>query len=69
MKRLVEKILIEEESSDTVKVYRKVYEEVPDKPAPKKAAPKKAAPKKAKAAPKKEASKGLFGAKKAAPKK
>ncbi len=69
MKRLVEKILIEEESSDTVKVYRKVYEEVPDKPAPKKAAPKKAAPKKAKAAPKKEASKGLFGTKKAAPKK
>ena len=69
MKRLVEKILIEEESSDTVKVYRKVYEEVPDKPAPKKAAPKKAAPKKAKAAPKKAASKGLFGTKKAAPKK
>jgi len=33
------------------------------------AAPKKAAPKKAKAAPKKEASKGLFGTKKAAPKK
>ena len=34
-----------------------------------KAPAKKAAPKKAKAAPKKEASKGLFGAKKAAPKK
>ena len=63
-KRLVEKILIEEESSDTVKVYKRVWEEVPDKPAPKKAAPKKA-----KAAPKKEASKGLFGTKKAAPKK
>ena len=73
-KRLVEKILIEEESTDTVKVYKRVWEEVPDKPAPKKAAPKKAAPKKAapkkaKAAPKKEASKGLFGTKKAAPKK
>ena len=34
-----------------------------------KAPAKKAAPKKAKAAPKKEASKGLFGIKKAAPKK
>jgi hypothetical protein len=32
--------------------------------APAKAAPKKAAPKKTKAAPKKEASKGIFGAKK-----
>jgi len=39
------------------------------KAAPAKAAPAKAAPKKAKAAPKKEASKGLFGTKKAAPKK
>jgi hypothetical protein len=36
----------------------------PAKPTPKKAAPKKAAPKKAKAAPKKETSKGIFGTKK-----
>jgi len=48
MKRLVKKILVEEESSDTVKVYKKIYEEVPDKPAPKKAGPKKATPKKPK---------------------
>ena len=40
----------------------------PKKAAPAKAAPAKAAPKKAKAAPKKEASKGLFGTKKAAAK-
>ena len=48
MRRLVKRILVEEESTDTVKVYKKVWEEVPDKPAPKKAAPKvKPAPKKA----------------------
>ena len=39
-KKVVEKILIEEESSDTVKVYKRVWKEIPDKPASKKAAPK-----------------------------
>ena len=42
-KRLVEKILIEEESTDTMKVYKKVWEEVPDvKPSPAKPKAKKA---------------------------
>ena len=61
-------VVVKMGGTDTVKVYKRVWEEIPDKPAPKKAAPKKAAPKKAKAAPKKKASKGLFGTKKAAPK-
>tara|TARA_Y100001938_G_C8044500_1_gene408070 strand:+ start:1066 stop:1254 length:189 start_codon:yes stop_codon:yes gene_type:complete len=46
MKKLVKKVLIEEREGGKVKVYKRVYEEVPDKPAPKKPAPKKAAPKK-----------------------
>ena len=46
MKKLVKKVLIEEREGGKVKVYKRVYEEVPDKPAPKKPAPKKPAPKK-----------------------
>ena len=33
-KRIVKRILVEEESDDITKVYRRVWEEVPDKPAP-----------------------------------
>jgi len=55
-RRIKERILVEEESSDTVKVYRRVWEEIPDKPAPapppKPAAKAKPAPKKAAKKPK-----------------
>ena len=39
MKKLVKKILIEEREGGKVKVYKRVYEDVPHKPAPKKAKP------------------------------
>ena len=55
-KRIVKRILVEEESTETVKVYKKVWEEVPDKvttskpkaPAKAKATPKAKAPAKKK---------------------
>ena len=36
---IIKKILIEEREGGKVKVYKRVYEDVPDKPAPKKAKP------------------------------
>ena len=56
-KRLKERILVEEESNDAVKVYRRVWEEIPDKPKPKPSSKPKAkvepkAEAKPKAAPK-----------------
>jgi hypothetical protein len=50
-RRIKERILIEEESSATVKVYRRVWEDIPDKPAPKPVSKPKAEAK-PKAAPK-----------------
>ena len=58
-KKIWKRVLDEENSTDTVKRYNRVWEEVPDKPASKKPPAKKAAPKKAPAkkaaAPKKAA--------------
>ena len=50
-RRIKERILVEEESSATVKVYRRVWEDIPDKPAPKPPSKPKAEAK-PKAAPK-----------------
>jgi len=48
-KRVVKRVLVEEESSDIVKVYKRIWEEVPDKTKPsKKAAPKPKSTKKVK---------------------
>ena len=55
MKKVVKKVLVEELSNDKVKVYKRVWEEVPDKPKPPKPKPKKVLEEKSKQQPKKSA--------------